>query len=422
MNRFGKYFFTLCLVMNLWNSFAQNSIKATDTTKALAAFSYDTLSKEAKQKTHTKDDLKNSLSTLYQQAQLELIQIDQLLEKQWCIKQMDKQIIQTKLQVLTQQLNALMNQGLDSLPWQKLKKKVTQHQAKLQNIWVIPGQFSSLFIIICGLFLGVVCLLALALKRIEQQKSFIQIQQEELQNQHTEIFTQKNQLATLSHKLTQSNTYKDKLIKELHHRVKNNLQNINSILNLQSDNPENAHAQALIQNMQNRIYLMALIYKLSQESEKYGYLDMQIYLLKLREYMLSLYDVSQKNVSWELDIDSIILDIDTATSIGLIVYELVSNAFGQAMIEKNQGNISIAFRRITEQRFELKILNKGLILNPEFKLDQLENIGLELVQCLLIEIEGSLLLDHQNGTQFTIYFKENTCPKFYKKDFKLQST
>jgi len=205
-------------------------------------------------------------------------------------------------------------------------------------------------------------------------------------------------------------------IKEIHHRIKNNLQIISSLLDLQAETFEDENVIEAFREGQNRVISMSLIHEELYKGEGTDTLDFSVYLKKLAENLFKTYNLSNKNISLSMDLEKdTFLDMDTAVPLGIIVNELVSNSFKHAFTEKQDGEIRIQLCREGENRemnmslFSLTISDDGKGLPEGMDFKSAGSLGLQLVGILVDQLDGELELKQTQGTEFTIRFKvENT--------------
>ena len=196
---------------------------------------------------------------------------------------------------------------------------------------------------------------------------------------------------------------KEVLLKEVHHRVKNNLQIISSLLNLQSVNM-NRETAAAFNESQNRIKSMALIHEQLYQSTDLSRINFAEYVRSLTAHLSRSY-VTGPNVSIVLDIDEVSLDIDTAGPCGLIINELVTNSLKYAFRSGRKGAISIMLKR-SGDAVRLIVMDDGEGMPPMINFRETSSLGLQLVNVLVGQIEGIIELDSTAGTKFTITFRE----------------
>ncbi|HII00214.1 TPA: PAS domain S-box protein [Methanosarcinaceae archaeon] len=201
-------------------------------------------------------------------------------------------------------------------------------------------------------------------------------------------------------------------IKEIHHRIKNNLQIIFSLLDLQAEKFEDENVMEAFRESQNRVISMSLIHEELYKGEGTDTLDFSVYLKKLGENLFKTYNLSSKNISLSMDLEKdTFLDMDTAVPLGIIVNELVSNSFKHAFTEKQDGEIRIRLCREGENRemnmsfFSLTISDDGKGPPEDLELESAGTLGLQLVGILVDQLDGELKLKRTQGTEFTIRFK-----------------
>ncbi|WP_048171046.1 PAS domain S-box protein [Methanosarcina siciliae] len=201
-------------------------------------------------------------------------------------------------------------------------------------------------------------------------------------------------------------------IKEIHHRIKNNLQIISSLLDLQAEKFEDENVIEAFREGQNRVISMSLIHEELYKGEGTDTLDFSAYLKKLAENLFQTYNLSSKNINLSMDLEKdTFLDMDTAVPLGIIVNELVSNSLKHAFTEIQDGEIRIQLFRERENRemhmslFSLIIYDNGKGLPEDLDLESAGSLGLQLVGILVDQLDGELELKRTQGTEFTIKFK-----------------
>jgi two-component system, sensor histidine kinase PdtaS len=217
-------------------------------------------------------------------------------------------------------------------------------------------------------------------------------------------------------------------LKEIHHRVKNNLQIISSLLSLQAEKFKDEKFLEAFSESQSRIISMALIHEELYRSTDMDTLDFSEYLNRLTEYLLNTYNVKNENIILKLNIEKVTLGMDTAIPLGIIVNELVSNAIKHAFPGEANGKIIINLcrREDYEQhleksrnlRLDMQCINKTnleyiLVISdngkglPEYiDLECVDSLGLQLVHILVEQIDGCIEIERNNGTKFTIWFSD----------------
>ena len=198
---------------------------------------------------------------------------------------------------------------------------------------------------------------------------------------------------------------KEVLLKEIHHRVKNNLQIIASLLDLQSESLTDPQYLPIFQDSQHRIRSMALIHEHLYQSEDLAQIDFAQYIQELVYSLFSSYEPSVSGITLKLDIDATFLDIDTAIPCGLILNELVSNSLKHAFPDGRSGEICIGLHLDQEKQLTLWIRDNGVGFPKGVDFRKTESLGLQLVCTLTTQLKGTITLDSSRGTAFQITFK-----------------
>ena len=216
-------------------------------------------------------------------------------------------------------------------------------------------------------------------------------------------------------KLLSSLNEKDVLLKEIHHRVKNNLQVISSLLNLQSGFLEDQKAHEILKESQNRVKSMALIHEKMYQSENLSRIDFSEYIRNLVDYLFSTYKMEADKIRLEIKVDDAYLGVDKAIPCGLIINELVSNSLKyafpgehndekdnklelQLLMEKKQNETS------DEDYFSLIVRDNGVGFPEDYDITQTESLGLQPVFTLVDQLQGKLQWDIKNKAEFIINF------------------
>ncbi len=201
-------------------------------------------------------------------------------------------------------------------------------------------------------------------------------------------------------------------IKEIHHRIKNNLQIISSLLDLQAERFEDKNVIEAFREGQNRVISMSLIHEELYKGEGTDTLDFSAYLKKLVGNLFKTYNLSSKNISLSMYLEEkTFFDMDTAVPLGIIVNELISNSLKHAFTEKQDGKIQIRLCRKKKDHemnisfFSLTISDDGKGLPQDLELQSVESLGLQLVNILVDQLDGELELKRAQGTEFIIKFK-----------------
>jgi two-component sensor histidine kinase len=204
--------------------------------------------------------------------------------------------------------------------------------------------------------------------------------------------------------LNQSLLEKETLIKEIHHRVKNNLQIIASLLNLQSRYVHDDQTLAVIRESQNRIKAMALIHEKIYQSKSLDRIEYGDYLEKITRSLFESYGVSPKKIAMKIQAKNILLHIDKAIPCSLIINELVSNSFKHAFPNDRTGEVRIDVK-LEGDTVRLLYSDDGIGLPEGVTLDRTESLGMRLISGLTQQLQGTVEIQRGGGTTFVIAFK-----------------
>jgi len=195
---------------------------------------------------------------------------------------------------------------------------------------------------------------------------------------------------------------KEVLLKEVHHRVKNNLQIISSLLNLQSKYIKDDQALEMFKESRNRIRSMTLIHEKLYRSKDLANIDVAEYIQNLSSNLFRSYSAGR--ISLRTQVDDILLGVDTAIPCGLIINELVSNSLKHAFPDK-QGEILVDLHR-DNGKFTLRVRDNGVGFPEHVDFRNTDSLGLQLVCTLTDQLDGEIELDRAGGTEFRITFGE----------------
>ncbi len=206
-------------------------------------------------------------------------------------------------------------------------------------------------------------------------------------------------------KLRASLEEKKILLREIHHRVKNNMQIISSLLNLQTIYINNEKVVDILKESQNRIKSMAMIHEKLYESSGLTRIGFSDYIKHLTTYLFQSYIVDMKRIELKLDVEDILLDIDTAIPCGLIINELVTNSIKHAFDDGKEGSIIIQLHKLNDKLF-LSVRDDGVGFPKTLDYKNTETLGLQLINSLVMQLDGTLELKINHGTEFKIMFNE----------------
>ncbi|MDX5443961.1 MAG: PAS domain S-box protein, partial [Hymenobacteraceae bacterium] len=204
-------------------------------------------------------------------------------------------------------------------------------------------------------------------------------------------------------KLRESLQEKNVLLAEIHHRVRNNLAIISSLLRLQAANLNDELSRSLLQESQNRIRSMLLIHEKLYQSETFARIDFRVYVQDLVNFIQKTYPLQGTCVTIQIDMDEIYLELTSAVPCGLILNELLSNAYKYAFQNREFGHIYVSAHKKNKE-VTFAISDDGVGLNPQIDLNNLKSLGLNLVQKLTNQLEGNLEITTRPGTSFVLTF------------------
>jgi two-component sensor histidine kinase len=204
--------------------------------------------------------------------------------------------------------------------------------------------------------------------------------------------------------LTDSLDEKVVLLKEIHHRVKNNLQIISSLLSLQTRHIKDEQALEMFANSGNRIKAMATIHEKLYQSEDLARVDFVEYIQSLVSSLFQTYQVNIENICLKIEVDDILLDLDQAIPCGLMLNELVSNSLKHAFPDDRQGEISVHLGMEDTENYLLVVKDSGVGFPADMDFRSTGSLGLQLINTLTTQLEGRIELDSRVGTEFRIVF------------------
>ncbi|PKV66766.1 two-component regulator propeller domain-containing protein [Pontibacter ramchanderi] len=203
--------------------------------------------------------------------------------------------------------------------------------------------------------------------------------------------------------LEEKNREKEILLKEIHHRVKNNLQIIMSMLNLQTRRVQDPKALEVMQSVRGRVRSMAVLHERLYQHEDLASIDLSAYIADICEGLAATYGTKERHIKIKLDIPPIMVEADTALSLGLIVNELVSNSVKYAF-PNQYGQIAIYLMPLHNDTYTLVVHDDGIGLPSDFEERRKKSFGLQLVLSLARKLGGSIEFQNNNGTKSILHF------------------
>lgn len=199
---------------------------------------------------------------------------------------------------------------------------------------------------------------------------------------------------------------KELLLQEIHHRVKNNLQIISSLLNLQEGYINDKKDLEIFRESQNRVKSMAFIHEQLYRSSDFAKINFSNYIHNLLSYLSSSHNLDPKRIKLNINVEDVSLDINTAIPCGLIINELVTNSIKYAFPDERSGIITVNLYSNYEDEYVLIINDDGIGLPEDIDFKKTTTLGLQLVYNLSNQLESSIELDRTNGTKFKIVFSK----------------
>ena len=269
--------------------------------------------------------------------------------------------------------------------------KSLQSQTKLQqgklNESMLLIKLSYAFIL---LFLVIIALLYYLYQVKRKNNEKLEIKEKEI--------SQKN--VHLQHLLDE----KEWLMKEIHHRVKNNLQTVISLLNSQSAYVDSEMARSTIKSSQHRIHAMSLIHQKLYMTENISTINMPVYIKELAEYLKDSFHLKQR-IRFKMKIEQLELDVVQAVPLGLIINEAVTNAIKYAFPNDQDGLISITMISTKKNQYLLSIHDNGIGIPVDFK-EKTNSFGMSLMKGLTDDLEGTFSIENSSGTLLKLTFEK----------------
>ncbi|NRB46027.1 MAG: tetratricopeptide repeat protein [Saprospiraceae bacterium] len=215
-------------------------------------------------------------------------------------------------------------------------------------------------------------------------------------------FFKRNQKTTAA--LAVKNSENELLLKEIHHRVKNNLEMVSSLLKLQSVKTKDQEAKEVMRASQNRVQSMGILHQKLYQGENLGSIEMLDYFQNLSENIVDAFGANDK-VEVQYDMDRVELDVDTAVPIGLIVNELLTNSLKYAFPEDRKGKIELSLKEMDEKQLQLVVADNGVGQTAGAS-PKGTGFGSQLVQLLTSQLQGSMQADYSRGTRLVFQLEK----------------
>jgi two-component sensor histidine kinase len=284
--------------------------------------------------------------------------------------------------------NEMRDEQIKSLSFQnELKEKKIQQVTlitQIKDLTISQSNIKLVFLSSLSAVTIIICLLLWNRFRIKQKANI------KMELSHAEIVNMVKE--------------KEVLLQELHHRTKNNLQLVSSLLYWQAETLQDEHMIKIINDGRSRIKSMALIHELLYQSENLAKVEMNEYINSLIDFLEKIYNQT-KRVTVIKSIETVLVDIDVTIPLGLIITELISNAFKYAFPNDATGIIEISLFEKRKHLYEIQIRDNGIGMTEELLHDvNRKSMGLELVKILVKQIKGQLVYQRNNGASFGVSF------------------
>jgi PAS domain S-box-containing protein len=199
---------------------------------------------------------------------------------------------------------------------------------------------------------------------------------------------------------------KDILLHEIHHRVKNNLQVVSSLMNLQSVNISDNRIREIFNDAQSRVFTMSLVHDKLYKADNFSSINISDYVHDLINSIESSHNFDKERIQIKINVQPLSLNLDTMIPVGLIINELVTNSLKHAFPDGKKGCIEILFKKEDDASLLLCVIDDGIGIPDDIDIENIASLGLRLVQTLTTQINGELSIHNNNGSRFCIAFAE----------------
>ncbi|MBK8504369.1 MAG: sensor histidine kinase [Saprospiraceae bacterium] len=200
-------------------------------------------------------------------------------------------------------------------------------------------------------------------------------------------------------------TEKETLLKEIHHRVKNNLQVISSLLSLQSKSEDDPNVVSALKLGQDRVRSMALIHQNLYEEDNLTGIEIKIYFEKLIQSLFHSYNISPERIALQMNIEDLHLDVESVIPLGLIVNELITNSLKYAFPKEKTGIITISLQE-NQNNLHLQVMDDGIGFDQTDQKMMGKSFGFRLINVFKLQLKANMHIDSSNGTTVDMHIKE----------------
>jgi PAS domain S-box-containing protein len=208
-------------------------------------------------------------------------------------------------------------------------------------------------------------------------------------------------------KLKESLREKEVLLQEVHHRVKNNMQIISSLLNLQGRNLKDQDTLKVIKDCQSRVRSMALVHEKLYMSQNFSQINFSDYVKSLAAYLFQLHQANPNSIQLRMNLDNIFLDIQRAIPCALILNELITNSLKYAFPEGHGGEVAVESHPLGDGTFQIVVKDNGVGIPDDVDIRNTKSLGLQIVSMLVDQLEGRMEVERKNGTTVKMAFKSS---------------
>jgi PAS domain S-box-containing protein len=220
------------------------------------------------------------------------------------------------------------------------------------------------------------------------------------------VVTDITELKKAEERIMASLKEKEVLLREIHHRVKNNLQIISSMLRLQSDYIPDEKLLDVFRDAQSRVLTMSLVHEKLYKAADFSRINVPEYIHELVDTISSSYDFNEDKIKIKVSSDLVYVNLDTMIPLGLILNELMTNCLKHAFAGSAEGLIEVQFSKLENEQLFLCVKDNGIGIDEDIDIENVQSLGLRLVKILSDQIGGELKIRNKKGSQFTILFRE----------------
>lgn len=301
-------------------------------------------------------------------------------------------------------------QNIALLTQQNEIQQARLEQKDFQQLVFIGG--AAMLLLLLGVIYNRYRLKQQSNRLLEDQQRKLRAQHQELHSQQAKLQEQQQQINQKNQALEQVLTEKERLLQEIHHQVKNNLQIVMSLLNSQVASLKDKVALSAIQDSQNRVQAMALIHQKLYQAEGVARIPMKSYIEELVDYLQESFADSRK-VDFNLVIGKIDLDLNMAVPLGLIINEAITNAFKYAFPGERFGAVHVGLVQRSDTSYELTVEDDGVGFPESFDPSQSRSLGITLINGFSAQLGADLRIEGAKGVKISLTFTDNKSSPIY---------